>query len=109
MVYSNEEVIEKETIEQLATVCVETGSPAEVGIDWCNEDNADYYTIWIDLERRLTFYNDDRAESVAKDINNYAAEIIKRGEVPPRNNKQQESNLFAEINYFNNFDDKLPI
>lgn len=113
MVYANE-IIEKETIERLATICIETGSSAEVGLDWSNEDNAYYYTIWIDLTRQLTFYEDDRADSVAKDINNYAEELIKSGEVSPRDNAQPESNPFAENDPFEividiDFDDAFPI
>lgn len=109
MVYEYE-IIGKETIEELATICVDTGSTAQVGPDWCNEKNADYFKIFIDEIPVLLFLNSDRAESIAKDINDYAKELIKRGKVTPGKNKQQESNPFAERDPFDieiDFDDEL--
>ncbi|MCK1999785.1 hypothetical protein MZM54_00125 [[Brevibacterium] frigoritolerans] len=108
MVYEYE-IIGKETIEELATICVDTGSTAQVGPDWCNEKSAEYFKIFIDEIPVLLFLNSDRAQSIAKDINNYA-KLIKSGEASPGNNKQQELDPFPESDPFDidiDFDDEL--
>ncbi|MFP7486396.1 hypothetical protein SFC65_19720 [Priestia filamentosa] len=94
MVYFKE-IISKETIEELATNCFENGTSAEVGWDYCPEDNAGYYTIFINDMRELTFMDSDRADEIAKEINDYAR-LIKNGEALPQKKYKQYSERYEE-------------
>lgn len=63
--------IEQETIEQYAEICLKTGTPAEVMMDYSDQDNTDYYTVMVDQCRTLSFVESKNADELADEINNY--------------------------------------
>ncbi|WP_456363973.1 hypothetical protein [Priestia aryabhattai] len=67
----DEKDIEQETIEHYAKICLEVGTPAEVMLDYSDQDLTDYYTVMVDESRTFSFEQSKNAEDLADAINDY--------------------------------------
>lgn len=64
--------ISQEEIEKYARICLETGMPAGIMLDFMDNSDDETYYVMVDDERVLGYEEVEDAESVAKQINDYA-------------------------------------